>query len=163
MKMADKKTNKKARFSGNSKRAWLTSALVLCWAVGMFLIDLRAKGWQFELDLNIIDILIIALVVGRWLTVITVADGLQIRLFRTTNIPFDSITRLSILYNPVTGYIASVEHKPDTSRRPRRVSLFASFYRQPGVFLETLRAAMPDTVEIELADRYKREMQSGTA
>ena len=148
------------RFRGNSKRAWLVSALVIAVAITMLIFDLASKNWQFQLDLNIVELLIIAITIFWWRTEISLSqESIRIKQLSSKDIPLSSILRLSVAWNPLTGYIAAIEYKLPNARRAKRQSFFASFYTEPKVFLKTLRKAMPKDVAVDLCQRCKKEMK----
>ncbi|MCA9839009.1 MAG: hypothetical protein KC422_18985 [Trueperaceae bacterium] len=150
---------KAKRFSGNSQRAWLVSGLIIAFGLTMFLLDIAAKGWVFKLDLNLIEIIIVLLVMLYWRTSIVFDQGqLRIRQLSETVIPLETISRVSIVWNPLTGYIAAIDYLPENARRPKRRSFFASFYKEPRLFLNTLCKAIPKDAVLELCPRCKKEL-----
>lgn len=149
-------------FSGNSKRAWISSVTIMIFAILLFTLDLASNGWKFELGLNIIEIIIVFLVITRWRTRIRIDnESIHIQQLNMTKVPLAGITRLSIIYTPLMGYVAAIDWKHEGQRRPKRNSFFASFYKeeQVNLFLKTLRNAMPEGAEVELAQKYKREQK----
>lgn len=148
-------------FSGNSPRAWLSSFIIIAFGVSMFLLDMAAKNWTFALDLNIIEILMVVLVISWWRTVVSLdAETLRIRQIYLSEIPLKSISRLSIVWNPVTGYIAALEYQLENQRRPKRRSFFAGFYKEPELFLTSLIDALPKEAALDLCERYQKELAS---
>lgn len=148
------------RFTGNSTRAWLVSFLSIAFGLTMFTFDLASKNWKFQLDLNFIEILIVVLTIFWWRTEISLnKEVIRIKQLSLKEIPVASISRLSVAWNPLTGYIAAIEYKPNDARRAKRQSFFVSFYKEPKLFLKTLRKALPKEVAIDLCKKCKEELK----
>ncbi len=150
-------------FSGNSTRAWVSSLLIIVFALVMFLIDLAQNAWVFELNFNVLEIIIVFIVIMYWRTKITInSKHILVRQFRHTEIPLTCISSLSIIHNPLLGYVAAIEWKEEGKRRPRKTSFFASFYKkgQTELFLKKLQKVMPKEVQVNLSRSYTKKRAS---
>jgi len=164
--MTEKTVETTQRFSGNSQRAWISSSIILILAAFMFLIDLASNNWVFEFGFNVIDLVIIILVIVRWRTSITIDhEKIDVQQLQASTIPIDKITRLSIVHSPLIGYVAAIDWAREGSNRPKRASFFASFYKegQTKQFLKRLEELVPKDATIELAEKYKQDLNHGTS
>lgn len=141
-------------FTGNSRRAWIVSIVILLLATGSFIVDVRFRG-GIEV-FTFLDILIFALVILWWRTKVTFTDSaVEIDRLTKTVIPYSSIERLVVVWNPINGYVASLEYLPE-SGKTKRWSFFAGHFKEPHAFLTKLQAVLPQNASLSLCERLKQ-------
>ena len=142
-------------FTGNSLRGWIVSTAILLLATGSFIVDVRMRG-GIEV-FTFLDILIFVLVILWWRTKVTFTDSaLEIDRLTKTVIPYSSIERLVVVWNPINGYVASLEYLPD-SGKTKRWSFFVGHFKEPYTFIARLQEVLPQRASLNLCKRLKQD------